>query len=331
MSALARQLERFREQAPLWGEQAKAVRISVDKKDTDALDCGKEVEKLKDERVLIERAYADKVETLKVHLTREREKAKQASEQRNAELQRSLELEKETVQILSEEETKNRALRVTLERTVQQLNAVKSEMLQCQAAAEAKGIEFTHSQEPRVRQIQHRLEMAEEEIKQVRDQSMSTAKEMHGVQHDIKWQRVSVNKLEDFVRKLTDNSARYALDADHKKEAKRLLQACERLRRNRVGWDEESEEDGQQNWQTHTPSFQQGHGQQGAQYRDPSYGEHQAFGSPPPRPEEPEPSDAFSAEDGEVANANRFMHIGAAAAGNQAPVSAGRFMNGNGY
>jgi len=199
------------------------------KKEHEVVEASGDVERLLVEREHLEKAYAQKYDSLVRGLHREQEKARDTAAEKRKELERSLELERETTQILGEEEGKNRALRCTLDRTVAQLNAVKTEMLQYQAAAEARGIQFTAGATPRLQMTHAKIEASLREKDELREETAAMEEEAMAVQAELRRQRAYTAKLEDFLRRLTSGpQSRHLVDQSSRKEATRLLNIAAR-------------------------------------------------------------------------------------------------------
>lgn len=231
MCALARQLERYRECSYAWQAQQEAVDVILHEQSQCVSVANKEVDRLVVEREQLDKTYAQKYDALVKGLHREQEKARDSAIAKRKELERSLELERETTQILGEEEAKNRALRCTLDRTVDQLNIVKSEMLQCQAAAEARGLEFTAGTQPRLQMTRQTIERSLQEKEQLRHEAQVTEGEVAIMQAELRRQRAYTARLADFLRRLTSApQARYLLDAALRRDAQKLLVADDRRR-----------------------------------------------------------------------------------------------------
>jgi len=230
ISVLARQLERLRERAPLWVAQREALAVVVAKQAHNLASLTSDVEKGHVERESIQKILSQKYDALVRGLHREQEKAQASAQEKRRELEKSIELERETTQILGEEEAKNRALKCTLERTMAQLETVKADMMQCQAAAEARGLEIVAGAVPRLQAQQRQIDAAKHEKEQLRNESSVTLQEIAGLAEELHRQRAFTARLEEFVRRLTGNGApaRYVLDPSLKKEAARLLAATSR-------------------------------------------------------------------------------------------------------
>lgn len=222
--ALVRQLERQREISDTVLEQHKALVGALANKENTCRDKADEVDNLRLEMQHADEAYKQRQEALVRGLQKEQDKVYESQQAKRQELERSLELERETTQILGEEEAKNRALRCTLDRTVTQLKAVKVDMLQCQAAAEARGIEFAAGVAPRLKLQQKRIDDCLYEKEQVLAEAQATLDEVDFTQEELSRQRAYTVKLEEFVRKLiAAPSSRVGLDAALQREAARLL------------------------------------------------------------------------------------------------------------
>lgn len=230
-STLARQLERYRELEHVWPEQRKAVEVVLTKKEGGVLVASAEVDRLLVEKQNLDKAYTQKFDVLVRGLQREHEKAMDAMKAKRAELERSCELERETTDILGEEEVKNRALRCTLDRTMSQLNAVKTEMLQCQAAAEARGVQLVAGAGPRIEFQQQRIEACKLEKEHILAEAQATEDEVANLYDDLQRQRAYTTRLEEFVRRILSAPTRQSpVDPAFRKEAMRLIAAVNRRR-----------------------------------------------------------------------------------------------------
>lgn len=241
LCALARQLERYREHLQAWALQQKALMEVMANKEMQVVEVSGEVEKLLLEREQLDKAYSQKYDALVRGLHREQERATDAAQAKKRELDKSLELERETTQILGEEEGKNRALRCTLDRTVDQLNAVRTEMLQCQAAAEARGLQFTEGSKPRLRLTQAKIEASIQEKEKLRQETKATAEELAPLHSQLQQQRAYTMRLEEFLRKIAlGPQSRHLLDPAMRKEAMKLLAFADRRHR-QSGTDDDAE------------------------------------------------------------------------------------------
>jgi len=176
-------------------------------------------------------------------LARERERALADSQARRVELDRSIEEEHETTEMLAAAENKNEALRTTLDQTVAQLNNVRTEAIQFEAEAQAarngvlpqdrvtsvlgkKAAAQATELAQAVQQIEIRQTRKEQLINEVDAIKVAILK----AQEELNTQRSTSSSLEDFIRKIALGSGGYVLDQPTRKEASALLAMVANLR-----------------------------------------------------------------------------------------------------
>merc|ERR1712194_80261 len=161
----------------------------------------------------------------------EQDKALMRAQVKRRELERSLEEERKTTQVLAEEESRNLRLRTTLDQTVAQLEEVKSSMQQCEAQVQEwnSGRPLDQSS-PELQVAMSRIEDATRHREQTRLQAQATLAEVMLAQEELTRQRAYSARLEDFVRRLSSGGGKYCLDPPSKKEASRLLATAGKLR-----------------------------------------------------------------------------------------------------
>jgi len=215
----------------VWGEQSKAVRCVLARKEQEVQAKNAEVDQLLAARETAEKAYRQKYDALVRGLSEEQEKALARAQDKRRELERSLEEERKATQLLAEEESKNMRLRMTLDQTVAQLEEVKTNMQQCEVQVhEWNTGRASDSASPEVQVATSRQEDATRHKEQVRLQTKATLAELMLAQEELNRQRAYSARLEDFVRKVSTGGGKYCLDPASKREANRLLAASNRLR-----------------------------------------------------------------------------------------------------
>jgi len=127
MSTLTRQLERHRDMLPVWAEQKEAVQIVVQRSEKELLVRSEKLEHVMAERERIRKSCEHEHSLLETALRAEQDKALSTSSLMKLELDKSLELERETTQVLCEEEVKNKAMRSSLNQTMGQLESLQGE------------------------------------------------------------------------------------------------------------------------------------------------------------------------------------------------------------
>merc|ERR1712083_1229329 len=131
---------------------------------------------------------------------------------------------------LAEEEAKNMRLRTTLDKTVAQLDEVKTNMQACEIQVhEWKSGRPLDAISPELQVTMSRIEDTMRHREQVRLQTRATRAEVMLAQEELTKQRAYSAQLEDFVRRVSTGGGRYCLDPASKREATRLLAAANRL------------------------------------------------------------------------------------------------------
>lgn len=216
LSVLARQLERFRECIPAWGAQRRAVIRVVARKERELRERAEEVEREKED---IERLVSSNAKQYS-----DLAKALEAQEQDNigrrsrtsAALERALQAENDAKRVLADEEERYRQLRETLDRTVKQLEQVKSDTQKAEALlAEPFSSEIASSY--------RQLEKATEEKQQVCSQHAAVLKELKQLERALVEQQSYSVHLEKFAKRVSAGGGRYVLDPALKRRASKLL------------------------------------------------------------------------------------------------------------
>jgi len=231
LSTLGRQLERYRDVLPVWLEQRKAVNCVVAWAERKLHKQTEEIDKLLAQKDEIDRYYQQRYDALVRGLARERDKALASAREKRKELERSLQVERETSQILGEEEAKNQALRATLEKTVAQLNSVRTDMLTKQAQEQEDRTSPRRSPRdvPEIVRLQHRAQGLETQAEHLAAETDATKAEVSKVECQLDIQRSHTKQLQDFIRRITSGNCKNMLDSAVRGEAAALLAEGVRL------------------------------------------------------------------------------------------------------
>eukprot|EP00747_Dinoflagellata_sp_TGD_P186969 gnl/TRDRNA2_/TRDRNA2_44383_c0_seq1.p1 gnl/TRDRNA2_/TRDRNA2_44383_c0~~gnl/TRDRNA2_/TRDRNA2_44383_c0_seq1.p1 ORF type:complete len:268 (+),score=71.59 gnl/TRDRNA2_/TRDRNA2_44383_c0_seq1:53-805(+) len=204
-----------------------------------------------DEKKEVEKWYADKRRALIQRLTKEQERANSDSEAKKLELQRSCEAEREAVKTIAEIEKKNQALNAALDHTVTQLNTARTELSQCQAEMEVKGLLPARGVAGdggdalawrRRGTVQHtiwnselaktldKIEAFAQEKEQKAAEKQATKAAILQLQAQLNEQRKSTMKLEEFLENIVNPHSSYIVDKPLKREARLILDSSAKLR-----------------------------------------------------------------------------------------------------
>mmetsp|Transcript_33336 Transcript_33336/g.61116 ORF Transcript_33336/g.61116 Transcript_33336/m.61116 type:complete len:298 (-) Transcript_33336:149-1042(-) len=232
ISVLVRQLERHRDLMPCWVEQHKAVGMVAWRKEQELAHAGEEV-KLWAQRMEEDALEAEEKLQLLVHgMLREQEKVESMCRDKQAELDKALEEERQERLILNAEEKKHAALSMSLERTLGQLNAVQAEMLAFKAAQADKQPGHKEERELKGLPPQEKQELAKECQDMRRQREVIAAEkgqvefEIKRIQSEIDQHRSRTSRLEGFIDKITGVTAAgtpYMPDSAMRKEALGLV------------------------------------------------------------------------------------------------------------
>mmetsp|Transcript_52068 Transcript_52068/g.123972 ORF Transcript_52068/g.123972 Transcript_52068/m.123972 type:complete len:332 (+) Transcript_52068:82-1077(+) len=243
ISVLARQLERHRDLLPCWVEQHKAVGMVAWRKEQELAHAGKEVKDLSEQMQRQQAEAKRKHEWLVAGLQQELARADADVQAKQDALKASLEREQQAKLVLNAEEKKNTALKSSLDRTLAQLNAVRSEMLAFKAAQAEKQPGHKEEQQLQALPVEQREELSKE-VQEVSKQREVLTKEraqvrlqIEQVQQEIEEHRRRALRLEEFVEKIAGASstspspggggaAPYFLERSARKEAFALLTAA---------------------------------------------------------------------------------------------------------
>jgi len=232
VSTLARQLERYRDMLPAYAEQQRVVQTLRLRSERERQSLAGELGRLMAEREVMVKDCERKADCLAQGLAHEKEKASQSADKVKLELAKSIALEQETTSVLTDEEVKNKALRATLDQTMEQLNTLRTEVLQYQAEAEEVKQGRTMNcgeQAPELMQALRRMDGIQSERQQVSNEMTVARAELLRIQDELNDQRGHSQRLEDFVRRIS-TGGRYVLDPMRKKEAASILHAAAQLR-----------------------------------------------------------------------------------------------------
>jgi len=229
LSTLARQLERYRELLPVWIEQRKAVDYINTQTEQTLSEHQRKATFLLQERERLDAVYNKKTDALAEYLRAETAKAAAETEARRAELQEVLKEEQEVTERLRAEQAKKEALQTTLDQTMARLSSVRAELGQCQAAmAKLIGVPAATVAAGQHSSQGLRVEALRHERDQVRAQTEAVRKVAARHQEEAAHLRQQVEKMEDFLRRLTTDPS-YAIDKKTKREGLRLLQMPAKL------------------------------------------------------------------------------------------------------
>jgi len=193
ISVLARQLERYRDLLPAWIEQRNAIACVVARMDEELTKRSEKINHLSIEQKQLEIYYTQKYDDLVRALANEQERALANSRAKKAELERSLETERQTIQIMKQQEEKNAQDRASLTNTLQQLNNMQTsinqsqtEMQEVQRQAEAQ--EMLH--QARLQDMTRRAQM-QAMATEATTQGMTSETKVNGIRTEVSTEDVA--------------------------------------------------------------------------------------------------------------------------------------------
>eukprot|EP00928_Gymnodinium_smaydae_P039171 TRINITY_DN26814_c0_g3_i1.p1 TRINITY_DN26814_c0_g3~~TRINITY_DN26814_c0_g3_i1.p1 ORF type:complete len:1001 (-),score=169.33 TRINITY_DN26814_c0_g3_i1:66-3068(-) len=239
LSTVARQLERYRDMLPVWKEQRGAARLVSERSGAELKRKDNEAHALREEIASLETDGQRRYEALCVGLAGEERKALARCEISKRELDASLQLESETVEVLRHEEGKNFASRSTLAQTMAQVHSLQSgwsnffrtEADRADERDNGGPVVERHAADADLRYIAQRTAAMTKEQQQVNAEIEASKIAVAEAQADLDRQREYTRRLEDFVRRISAvGPGHHLVDAATRREACIALQAAARTR-----------------------------------------------------------------------------------------------------
>lgn len=227
LSVLARQLERFREHIPAFAAQRNAVKALLAAKQRALVEKTQEVEHCREQKLALERAYAQQYQLLVHGLQRQIQEAKAESEDRRRQLEASLHAESDLARKITGQKGQTEALRSAVDKTISQIEKVQQAVLQTEARAHWEPEE---QDLPELAKMYRRIDDSLREQKQMQEQLRLTRVDLRESEEALLEQRAYAKYLEDFIRKISAAGGRYVMPPIMRREAHRLQNAAAKLR-----------------------------------------------------------------------------------------------------
>lgn len=227
LSVLARQLEEFREHVPAFAAQRNAVKVLLEGKQRTLLERTKEVEHCREQKIVLQRAYAQQYQLLVHGLQRQFQEAKAVSEDRRRQLEASLQGESDFARKIAGQKGQTEALRSAVDKTISQIEKVQQAVTQTEARAHWEPEE---QDLPELTKVYRQIEARLREQKQMQERVRLTRVDLRESDEALLEQRAYAKYLEDFIRKISAAGGRYVMPPNMRREAHRLLNSAAKLR-----------------------------------------------------------------------------------------------------
>jgi chromosome segregation ATPase len=231
LAALARQVERYRDLHLAWQEQRSAARDVVVKAEKEVLARDKELvaEKKRSEQEI--EKYRSRLGAVYRGLQKELDELREQKHGLENQLQESLQREREQTAMIESLESRNKALRLTLDKTVQKLNDVQSQRADAEKKSAAlQNVQGRVEQAPELQSALQQIDVLAASRDRAEEEAAAARTGMLRLQNEVQRERALAAYYENFVRKVATGpeacvrtGGGYLVDSRAKAEAAALL------------------------------------------------------------------------------------------------------------
>jgi len=231
LAALARQVERYRDLHLAWQEQRSAARDVVAKAEKEVLARDRELvaEKKRSEQEI--EKYRARLGAVYRGLQKELDDIREQKHGLENQLQESLQREREQTGMIESLESRNKALRLTLDKTVQKLNDVQSQRADAERdRAALQNVTTRVEQAPELQSALQQVEVLAASRDRAEEEAAAARTGVLRLQNEVQRERALAAYYENFVRKVATGpeacvrtGGGFLVDSRAKAEAAALL------------------------------------------------------------------------------------------------------------
>jgi len=232
-SAVARQLERYRDLVDVWEEQRNAVRMVIYRRERELEKRDAKRTQLHGEREGLVQKYQEHHEHMMKGLKAKLAAADENIGSQQTDIKATAAQEKTASEAIDRVENENAALRHSLDQAVTRLNEVRSQMSAIQAGMASSNLYHlrkTMQDSPELMHALSRIEAFVNEKEELHSEAQKTKLDILQAQDELNRRRSMNMVFEDFVKRLASTGNGYILDSPARKEAQAILSVAVRLR-----------------------------------------------------------------------------------------------------